>query len=491
MLVHQLVNQGQANRMALWFKQQQVTYQELQHKVDLYRRFLYAQGVRQGDNVGLISRNSVEFVYSYLAVASLGAVVVPINFQLVAREIAFIVQNAGIKVLITRQPIDLASELNKYGYTGTLTQLVIPEFDPQLPTMELPAVPPVDIKETDPCTIIYTSGTTGNPKGAVLTHKNLISNAHGVCQILPINAEDNVLCVLPMYHCFAWTCAVLTTLLQGAGVVILETFAVRDTVAVIAEQGVTVVYAVPPMYQLLAGWNQPADLAGVKLFVSGGAALPLEIINRFASKIGKTIVEGYDLSEASPVVSINSPHKVKPTSIGRALPGVDVRIMWNGRELPRGEIGELVVRGPNVMAGYFGLPEETAKTIEDGWLHTGDLGYMDKEGYLYIVDRLKDLIITSGENIYPREIEEVLYSHPAIAEAAVVGVPDKLRGQVACAYVVLKEGQEVDVKALRTFLLENLAAYKVPRDFIFVPELPKNSTGKILKRVLREQATAV
>jgi long-chain acyl-CoA synthetase len=487
MLVHQLPWQGKDEQVAFIGKQH-ITYRQLQGQIDQYRKFFYQQGVRPGENVGLFAKNSPEFVYSYMAIASLGAVVVPLNFQLVPREIAYILQDAKIKTLVTMQQLDVDTELEDYGYAQNVNQLIIPEFSNMLERVALSPVPGINVDTNDVCVIIYTSGTTGSPKGAVLTHKNLVSNAESFMQILPITAVDNVLCVLPMYHCFSWTCAVLASLMRGATITIMETFALKEAMAIIAEAGVTVVYGVPPMYNLFASRGVPEAFSNVQYFVSGGAALPEKVAEQFFQKFGKSIIEGYGLSEASPVVAINPVEQTKYCSIGKPLPGVVVRIVAEGdRDVDAGEVGELLVQGPNVMKGYYNLPDETAKVLRNGWLHTGDLAYRDMDGYLFIVDRLKDMIITSGENVYPREIEELLYAFPAIAEAAVVGIPDKIRGQAACAYVAMKEGQSLDKKALKEYLQANLAVYKIPREIKQVDALPKNSTGKILKRVLREE----
>lgn len=489
MLVHELIFQGHPENLVFNGKQQ-ITYRQLQENVELYRNFLYQHGVQPGDNIGLLSKNSPEFVYSYMAITSLGAVVVPLNFQLVAREIAYIVQDAKMKVLVTMDQVALATELVNYGYEQPVTQLIIPEFSPALGAMELTPAPVVgDMDEDDVCAIIYTSGTTGNPKGAMLSHRNLVSDAAAFTEKLPIAGNDQALCVLPMYHCFSWTCAVLGSLLNGAAIYILEAFNPRETISVIRDAAITIVYAVPAMYNFLAIQATPADFAGVKYFISGGASLPEKVAERFYEKANKTIVEGYGLSEASPVVCLNPLEKTKKCSIGQPLPGMEARVISDsGQDMPVGEVGELIVRGPNVMKGYFNLPEDTARALRDGWLYTGDLAYRDKEGYFFIVDRLKDMIIISGENIYPREIEELLYAHPTVSEAAVVGVPDKVRGQAACAYVVLKEGHSFDKKSLREYLQANLAAYKVPKEFKQLEALPKNGTGKILKRQLSEQA---
>ncbi len=489
MLVHQLISRG-ADDTAAFYGKESATYKQLRAAVAAYRAYLHHAGVRAGDTVGLISRNAAEFVYSYLAIVSLGAIVVPLNFQLTAREIAYIINDAAAAHLITAAALDLDAELARCGYRGELVQHVIPAVKARLAAESFPAAPDLgdSLGADSPCAIIYTSGTTGNPKGALLTHGNLVSNAAAFREALAVTAADNVLCVLPMYHCFAWTCAVLNPLLCGASITILEAFAPKETIAAIKEYRVTAVYGVPPMYNLLARIGDPGDLAGVRFFVSGGAPLPEKIARQFEEKYGLPIIEGYGLSEASPVVTLNPPAKTKYYSIGKPLPGLEVRVVGpKGETVAPGTVGEIVVKGPSVMQGYLNLPLETSLALRDGWLHTGDLAYQDAEGYLFIVDRLKDLIIANGENVYPREIEELLYAYPGVTEAAVIGMPDELRGQAARAYLVLAEGHALDKKALREYLAANLAGYKLPRDYVVLDALPKNQTGKILKRVLRDQ----
>jgi long-chain acyl-CoA synthetase len=480
MLVHQLLHQGTAESIA-FHGNENITYKQLQNEVIQYRNFFHHAGIQSGDKIGLFSRNSVEFVYSYMAVVSLGAIVVPLNFQLTIREIAFIVQDANMKHLITTAKMELE-----------VSQLIIEDIKTTLYSGEYQPAPdlPDNFSPNSPCVIIYTSGTTGTPKGAVLTHHNLISNAEAFRRILPLLPSDNVLCVLPMYHAFAWTCAVLNALLCGASITILDGFSPKETISAIKDYHVTVIYGVPPIYNVLSRMGEPEDMSGMKYLVSGGASLPEKVARQFYEKYGIAILEGYGLSEASPVVAVNPPLKPKYCSIGKALPGIEVRILdARGSALPPGVVGELTVCGPNIMAGYFNLPEESSRALKNGWLHTGDLAYMDTEGYIYIVDRLKDMIIANGENIYPREIEELLYAYPGIIDAAVVGVPDKLRGQAAQAYIVLESGHMLDKKSIREYLQNNLAAYKIPRDFLQVESLPKNQTGKILKRVLRNEVS--
>ena len=493
MLVHQLIFQGKASDVA-FHTLAKVTYAELQKNFTSYRDYFYAQGIRAGENVGLFSRNSAEFVYCYMALSSLGAITVPMNFQLTPREVAYIVKDAQMKRLVTMEELAIEEELRQFEYGAEVKQLVITEFEKNIAAEQFEPAPCLDdlIADTSACVIIYTSGTTGNPKGAILTHRNLISNVGSFGAALPpASSADNVLCVLPMYHSFAWTCAVLYPLSQGASITILEAFAPKETIAAIKDTRVSIVFGVPPIYNYLTRIGAAEDLKGVKTVVSGGAALPQKVAEQFQEKYGVPILEGYGLSEASPVVALNPFVKTKFCSIGRPLPEVQVKIVNSrGETLPPGEIGELVVKGPNVMKGYYNLPLETSRALRHGWLHTGDIAYQDMDGYLFIVDRLKDMIIINGENVYPREIEELLYAFPGVVEAAVIGVPDQLRGEAARAYIVMDQEHAFDRKAIRDFLQPRLAAYKVPKDIFQVEALPKNKTGKIMKRLLREQIGA-
>jgi long-chain acyl-CoA synthetase len=493
MQVHQFIFAGNPSDI-VFHTPNPITYGQLQNNFIAYRNYFYDLGIKKSENVGLFSKNSAEFVYCYMALTSLGAVVVPLNFQLTSREISFIVKDAQMKHLISMEKLDITEELILQDYPASVAQLIITEFADTFAANNFNPAPSFDseIQENTPCVIIYTSGTTGNPKGAILTHGNLISNVQSFAAALPpASSQDNILCVLPMYHSFAWTCAVLYPLSLGASITILEAFSPKETVAAIKDTHVSIVFGVPPIYNYLTRVGHAEDLSGVKTFVSGGAALPQKIAEQFQSKYGTPILEGYGLSEASPVVALNPTHKTKHCSIGKALPDVKVRIVnAKGETLPPGDVGELVVQGPNVMQGYFNLPLETSRALRNDWLHTGDIAYQDIEGYLFIVDRLKDMIIINGENVYPREIEELLYGFPGIMEAAVIGIPDSLRGEAACAYVAMEEGKAFDRKAIREYLQPLLAGYKLPKDIIRVDALPKNKTGKIMKRLLREQVTA-
>lgn len=492
MLVHELIFQGNADAVAFQ-NANPISYAQLQAEYQNYRNYFHHQGIHSGQNVGLFSRNSVEYVYCYMALSSLGAIVVPLNFKLTSREIAYIVKDSEMTHLITMEALDLAAELAHHEYTADVKQLIIADFKSAIADISFAPAPVLTTISVDtPCVIIYTSGTTGNPKGAILTHGNLVSNVDAFRSALPAtSAADNILCVLPMYHCFAWTCAVLFPLRAGASITILEAFAPKETIATIKEKQVTVVFGVPPMYNYLSRTGEQQDMASVRIFVSGGAALPQKVASQFHQKYGTPILEGYGLSEASPVVALNPDRKTKYCSIGRALPGLTVQVVNSrGEALPPGEVGELIVQGPSVMKGYYNLPLETSRALRNGWLHTGDIAYQDIDGYFFIVDRLKDMIIINGENVYPREIEELLYAFPGIVEAAVIGKPDTLRGEAVCAYIAMEEGVAFDRKAIREYLQPLLAAYKLPRDIIQVDALPKNKTGKIMKRLLREQVVA-
>ncbi|MBQ1248647.1 MAG: AMP-binding protein [Selenomonadales bacterium] len=484
MLVHELVFQGETDKIA-FHGENSVTYGTFQEKVEGYRAYLYAQGVREGDNVGLFSRNSKEFVYSYMAIVGLGGVVVPINFQLSAREIAYIVKDAEIKTVVTMHTLDLAEALDQQGVDWGVNQLVLADIETAIATGDYAAVPACDtIDDSHDCAIIYTSGTTGNPKGAVLTHKNLIANSYDLTAVVFTTGADNALCVLPMYHAFGWLCAVINPLHCGGAVTILDTFAPKETMQAIAKYQVTMVYGVPAMFNILARSGDPELLKTVRTYVSGGASLPETVAKLFAQRFGVKIQEGYGLSEASPVVTMNPHDRIKIGSIGVALPSVDLKIEATEGEYSGHGVGELLVKGPNVMRGYYHLPEATEFALRDGWLHTGDVAYCDEEGYFFIVDRLKDMIITSGENVYPREIEELIYGYEGVLEAAVIGVDDKLRGQSVKAFIVVEAEKTVDVKALKQYLTRNLALYKVPREIVVLDALPKNQTGKIMKRML-------
>jgi long-chain acyl-CoA synthetase len=338
-------------------------------------------------------------------------------------------------------------------------------------------------------TFLYTSGTTGQPKAAMLTHENLVTNAWQCVINLEAREDDVLMCVLPMFHVFAFTTCILLPLIDGETINIVESFTPKTVISELLEKQVSLFLGVPAMYMVLAeAGKKDIKFPKLRTAVCGGSALPIEIYSQVRETVGLPIIEGYGLTEASPACFFNPPSGTqKPGSIGTVMIDIEYRIGdENGDELPAGEVGELLLKGPNIMLGYYGREAETAETLRGGWLHTGDLAKKDEDGYVYIVDRKKDMVIVSGLNVYPREIEEALYKHPKVRDAAVIGVPDGLRGEKVVAYIVLKDGEEAHSKEILRWLKERLAAYKIPRHIEFREDLPRNSTGKIMKRMLRE-----
>ena len=482
MLVHEIINNGQSEAIAIVDEGRQITYAALKQGIKKYRNRLYELGIRTGDRVGIFSRNSLEFVYAYFATASLGAINVPINFQLSTRETAYILQDAGVEHLLTYEPLTFEEPLNVVQHDiATFGDKIAPDAP------ELPA----DFSENNPCVIIYTSGTTGNPKGAVLSHKNLVCNT-SQCEVFKCHSKCKVLCVLPMYHCFGWTCVVLNTFYRGAELDVMRVFKPKDMVDMVRDLEITDIIIVPSIFKLVTALAKPEDFKSVRFFMSGGTTLPDKIVDEFNKKFGRKIAEGYGLSEASPAVFLTTHGEERQGSCGKLLAGTEVRLVdEDGNDVPPGEVGEVLVRGGQVMLGYWNNPKATAETLDkDGWLHTGDVGKVDADGYYYIVSRIKEMIISMGENIYPREVEEVVYKFAGIKDAAVIGVDDKLRGQVGACFFDVQDGATVDIRELKKFLQKNLALYKVPREFKQIAEMPRTSTGKIAKRKILEDYLA-
>ncbi|MBQ4402789.1 MAG: AMP-binding protein [Selenomonadaceae bacterium] len=482
MLVHEIINNGQSEAIAIVDEGRQITYAALKQGIKKYRNRLYELGIRTGDRVGIFSRNSLEFVYAYFATASLGAINVPINFQLSTRETAYILQDAGVEHLLTYEPLTFDEPLNVVQHDiATFGDKIAPDAP------ELPA----DFSENNPCVIIYTSGTTGNPKGAVLSHKNLVCNTRQ-CEVFKCHSKCKVLCVLPMYHCFGWTCVVLNTFYRGAELDVMRVFKPKDMVDMVRDLEITDIIIVPSIFKLVTALAKPEDFKSVRFFMSGGTTLPDKIVDEFNKKFNRKIAEGYGLSEASPAVFLTTHGEERQGSCGKLLAGTEVRLVdEEGNDVAQGEVGEVLVRGGQVMLGYWNNPKATAETLDkDGWLHTGDVGKVDADGYYYIVSRIKEMIISMGENIYPREVEEVVYKFAGIKDAAVIGVDDKLRGQVGACFFDVQDGATVDIRELKKFLQKNLALYKVPREFKQIAEMPRTSTGKIAKRKILEDYLA-
>jgi long-chain acyl-CoA synthetase len=340
----------------------------------------------------------------------------------------------------------------------------------------------------DVAVCLYTSGTTGRPKGALLSHGNLIANLESFRAVLHVTEADVFLAVLPLFHAYGATVLLLEPLSVGATVVVEPRFVPDAILRAIAQHRVTLFAGVPSMYAVLAATPRPdLDFSAWRLCISGGAPLPVAVAEAFEAKYGLPIYEGYGPTECAPVLTVNPPFGTRKLgSVGPAIPRVELRVVDDrGEPLPPGEVGEIVARGPNVMQGYLNRPAETAEALRGGWYHTGDLGRVDDDGYYYIVDRKTDLILVGGLNVYPREVELVLEGHPAVAEAAVIGVSDPVRGEAPKAFVIPKDGHAVTIQELLQWCRQRLANYKVPRSIVMVPDLPRTVTGKILKTAIR------
>jgi long-chain acyl-CoA synthetase len=448
---------------------------------------LKSKGLEPGDRVGLMMPNVPYFPVIYYGILRAGGVVVPMNVLLKKREVGFYLSDPGARFVFAWADFGEAAEAGAEE-AGAEVILVKPgDFEKLLGEQE-PDREVADRAHDDTAVILYTSGTTGKPKGAELTHSNLYKNSKGVSEKLSdMTADDVILGALPLFHSFGQTCCMNSGVSAGATVTLLPRFDPDKALSIIDRDKVTIFQGVPTMYNAMLHSEScdSADCSSLRICISGGAAIPAELMRAFEEKFGCIILEGYGLSETSPVASFNHPDRErKPGSIGQPIEGVEMQV-WDddGNELPQGEVGEIVIRGHNIMKGYWNRPDANKEAInEDGWLRTGDMAKVDEDGYFFIVDRKKDLIIRGGYNVYPREIEEVLYEHPAIQEAAVVGVPHDELGEEVGAAVVLKEGESVDAHELKNYVKDQVASYKYPRKIWFVDELPKGPTGKILKR---------
>jgi long-chain acyl-CoA synthetase len=448
-------------------------------------------GVERGDRIGLMLPNVPQFAVMYYAVLRAGATVLPMNVLLKRREIAFLLSDAEAKVVLAWHGFAEEAELGAADAGAELVVVAPGELEWRLAG----TAPRADIAERgrdDTAVILYTSGTTGTPKGAELTHANLARNAEVAQELFGLHEGSVILGSLPLFHSFGQTCALNASVLAGAAVTMLPRFDAGRALEIVERDLVTIFMGVPTMYGALLNYPDRGrfDVSSLQLCVSGGASLPVELLHGFERAFGCTILEGYGLSETSPIASFNHPGRErKPGSIGTPVDGVEMKLVDEaGGDVTPGDVGEIAIRGHNVMKGYWRKPEATAEAISaDGWFRSGDLAVVDEDGYFFIVDRKKDMIIRGGYNVYPREIEEVLYAHPAVREAAVLGVLHDELGEEVAAAVELKPGADVTEDELREFVKEQVAAYKYPRIVWFVDELPKTATGKILKREILER----
>jgi len=493
----------QPDKTFLFFKDEEVTYQQLTDYMRAIACGLIKIGVKKGDNACLLIPNRPEFIYSFFGVMRAGAVAVPINTLLKGEEITYIVNNCEAEVIIvTDEHLDLFRSVKKD--CPRIKHVISTTDDDDVISFEELLNTPIDegilptISEADHASIIYTSGTTGRPKGVILTHGNYVSDTRMMNEAVEMSTEDRFLCILPLFHVNAQVVTTLGPMYAGGSMVLMEGFSPKKFLPALERYGATAFSGVPTVYAILN--NQPDaeqyDLSKLRFCVCGAAPMPVEVFNEFEKKYKAFILEGYGLSEATCASSVNPlGGKRKIGSIGLPYKEQPMKIFDdNDNEVPPGTVGEIVIKGPNVMKGYYNNPEATAETLRNGWLHTGDLGYVDEDGYFFIVGRKKEMIIRGGENIYPKEIEEVVYRHPAVREAAVVGLPDKVWGEEVAAFIVLRDQASLTEDDLINYCKEHLADYKCPRKVFFVDDLPKTATGKIQKnkvvqRFLAERGT--
>jgi len=470
------------------------TFEEIDQASDCLAAGMIQQGMEKGDRIALYCFNGAEFIVSYLAILKVGGIVIPVNLLQKPTEISFILADAQVKgliyhavfsqqvlafdeqVRIDKKIVIGNADLDGLSYESLMQNKV--DFND------------VDGESKDLAAILYTSGTTGFPKGAMLSHSNLLANTFSVKQAMCLNEDDCLLVVLPMFHSFASTVGMLTPLLYGMSIAPVSKFDPKLVGDTIEQCQATVFLGVPSMYTLLLRQDRSyvTQWKSIRFAISGGAAMPASVMQSFEEKFNVIIYEGDGPTECSPVTCVNPIGGLKKiNSVGLAVPDVSFKICdEDGREQKQGEIGEICVSGPNVMQGYWNLPKETNEVFFDSWLRTGDLGYLDEDHYLFMVDRLKDMIIVNGMNVYPRIIEDMLLTHASVIEVAVVGEPNALHGEVVIAHVVLEDAS-IRAVELRKFCRENLGQHEVPKKIIIRESLPKNATGKIMKRELRKE----
>jgi long-chain acyl-CoA synthetase len=481
--------QAHADKTALYWGQDEFTYATLLRQSRAVAGHLAGRmGVKAGDRVALWLKNCPEFVTALFGVLHADAALVPINNFLKPDEVNYILGDAGIDVLITDEAL-AKHELALLAARPGLRLLRVEEFA-SLPEVAEDAPAACQRTESELAVIIYTSGTTGRPKGAMLSHGNLLHNVESCRQVLKTVDADRFAVLLPMFHSYMLTVGLLLPLMVGGSIVLVRSLhPPRNALMEIFQRRATILPAIPQFYRSMVSAPIQPPLP-LRACISGAAPLPVQVLKDFETKFGIPLIEGYGLSETSPVATKNPlDGRRKPGSIGLPVPNVEVSVQDDeGNLLPHHTVGEICVRGGNVMMGYWNQPEETAKVMRNDWLLTGDIGYQDSDGYFYITDRKKDMLLVNGINVYPREIEEVIHQFIGVKEAAVIGIPDARKGEQPIAYVAPVEGATLDEKELLKFLKVRLADYKVPRRVILTEALPRNATGKILKTTLRQMS---
>ncbi|HVK21330.1 MAG TPA: long-chain fatty acid--CoA ligase [Actinokineospora sp.] len=473
------------DRIAIRLDHTVVPYAALDELTRRVASLLAEHGVAPGDRVAIMLPNVPHFAALYYGVLRAGAVVVPMNPLLKEREVAYCLSDSGARLIFVWE--GFAPEAQAGAKLADAEAVVVHPTEFMATVMAAPPVDGVvDREAQDTAVILYTSGTTGQPKGAELTHANLDRNIDiSALGLIGMTADDVVFGGLPLFHVFGQTCGLNAAVRVGACLTLVPRFDAVKTFEVLVRDQVTVFQGVPTMFVALVNHQDRGgyDLSALRVCVSGGSAMPVEVMTAFEREFGCVVLEGYGLSETSPAASFNQVDRRRPGSVGTPIPGVEFKLVDDaGAEVADGEIGEIAIKGHNVMKGYYARPEETANAIRDGWFHTGDLGRRDEDGFYFIVDRKKEMIIRGGYNVYPREIEEVFYEHPAVGEAAVIGTPHPELGEEVAAVVALKPGATASTDELRAYVQGKVAAYKYPRTVRIVDALPKGPTGKILKR---------
>ena len=488
-------------REGLFLKEEETrsfTNCEFNERVNRMAHALIAWGVGKGERVAVLMANASEFLEIFFACAKTGAIMVPVNFRLAVPELAYIIQDCTPRVLIYS-----ADFTDKVKHLKTSLQMVPRCFchgpageDPLLTgtVMDFDVSEPVPTEEVclnDPLFIMYTSGTTGNPKGAVLTHGNVLFGSINTAIGCGINRSYKSLVVAPLFHIGALGASALPVLYAGGSLVLKGFYNASEVIGIICREKINYMFAVPVMFQLLTQTEEwpKADFSHVHFFIAGGAPMPMAVIRKYQQEKGIWFAQGYGMTETFRLTSLDLEDSIrKAGSVGKEVFHVLLRIVdERSRDTPRGEAGEIIVRGPNVFAGYWKRPAETREAIQDGWFHTGDMGRRDEEGFIYIVGRKVEMIISSGENIYPAEVERVIQALPEVREAAAVGMPDRKKGEVVAAFVLLKDGARLTEEELLAAIRDRIAHFKLPRKIIFVEEYPRNSTGKVLKKDLKER----
>jgi long-chain acyl-CoA synthetase len=469
------------NHPAIIFEETSLTYSELNHSANRIAHALKAHGVNRGDRVALYLPNIPEFAISYLAIQKVGAIAVSINTMFKSDEVKYIVNDSEPKIIFT--VVELVPNI-PLSDCPSVQKIVISLEQMNEESTDFEAI---EMEENSPAVLLYTSGTTGFPKGATLSHGNVISNAKATVHHAGFTDDDRMILFLPLFHVFGQNFIMNATFTARGTLVLHRRFVLNEVLNSIQRNRVTMFFGVPTIFIALLNTDlSNYDLSSIRYDFSAAATMPQEISRAWTERFGRRIYEGYGLTESSPFACYNHDLNHKFGSVGTAIHGANIKILdADDHELPRGEWGEICIQGPGVMLGYWKKADDTEFALRNGWLHSGDIGMMDDEGYVFIMDRLKDMINAAGFKIWPAEVEHFLYQHEAIKEVAVYGVPDPKKGEAVKAAVVLKESEKATSDEIIAFCRERIAAYKVPTEVEFLNELPKSATGKILKRVLR------